>query len=149
MTYSIADIHEAWQNWKHNPVCKLSESELVRYLERFGDIEQSHDGGASWSTLPWKMKLSSQILRRFTNADWPPSIDCFGWYDGQIAIAWHDTGSDSEMHIGKYLAIFDEEKNAWKFKFLGFFNLEDGVHQTWFENIGFDALNRMHPLLAL
>lgn len=149
MTNRIDEIHEAWLNWKHNPICKQSDTEWARYQESFADMEHSKDGGESWSKLPWNMKLFSRVLCRLAQADWPPKLDCFGWYNGKIAIAWHDTSTDSEMHIGKYLAIFDQDAKAWEFKHMGFYNLEDGVHQTWFENIGFGVLNRMRPLLKL
>lgn len=43
------------------------------------------------------------------------------------------------MYIAKYLAIFDLKKRVWKFKHLGFFNLEDGFWETWFDE------NLLHP----
>jgi hypothetical protein len=51
------------------------------------------------------------------------------------------------MHIGKYLAVFDQDRQVWDFKHKGYFNLEDGSSQTWFEDIGFSVLNRLRPVL--
>lgn len=141
------DKYEAWFSWKHDPICRLSEIEQIRYLRQLGDMELSIDGGGSWITLPWTMDLPSRLLLWLARTHWPPYIDCFGLYEGDIAIAWHNTSTEEEMYIGKYLARLDRDKQAWKFKNMGYFNLEDGESQTWFEHIGFSTLNRLRSVL--
>lgn len=84
------------------------------------------------------MTLISRIKRRLCRANWPPFIACFGWYNGNVAVAWNSL-EETEMYIAKYLAIFDLKKRVWKFKHLGFFNLEDGFWETWFDE------NLLHP----
>lgn len=144
MTDRMEEIHNAQLNWEHDPICRISDTDTVRYTGIHADVEQSRDGGVSWSRLPWKLSFASRILRWLSQSEWPPFIECFGSYQGQIAIAWH-ANTESEMNIGKYLAVFDQSAQTWKIRYLGFYNLEDGVQLTWFENIGFDAFNRMRP----
>lgn len=132
---------EAYLSWKHNPICKRTHDEWIRYEERV--IESTFDGGHTWNALPWEMDFLSRIKRSLHRADWPPVIDCFGWFNGCIAIAWH-WGDDSEMYIGKHLALFNKESQKWSYKYMGYFHLGDGTDcDAWFENLGFEPFNRV------
>lgn len=137
---------EAYLNWKHDPICKRNHSEWLRYekLTVGSSIEHTLDGGVTWHKFPWKMNILGHIDRVLHRAEWPPFIACFGWYDGRIAIAWNSL-DESEIFIGKFLALFDQKRQCWTFQYLGYFDLEDGVLGTWFENIGFEIFNRTKP----
>lgn len=141
------DKIDSWLTWKHDPICKLSKTEWIRYQDRFGDIEHSSDGGQTWKRLPWTIGRANRILLWIARETWPPFIDCFGFYEGKVAIAWHSTSSEDELHVAKFIATFDERQQRWKSRYKGFYALGDAGAQTWFEGIGFTVLNPMKPAL--
>jgi hypothetical protein len=129
--------------WTYDPICKRNATEWIRFAD--GAISCTFDSGTSWHPLPWRMAALSQIKRIVHRAAWPPPLDCFGWHRGQIAVAWHYQGEE-DFKIGKYLALYDEKKQYWSFKFLGTLEQADHTLFHWFESVGFDTFNRVRQL---
>lgn len=133
--------------WRHDPICKLSETEWIRYQDRFGNVEHSRDNGETWRTLPWTISRANRILLRLAREKWPPHINGFGFYKGNVAIAWHNVMSEDEVNIAKHIATFDDHELCWRLKYMGLCNLEEAMAQVWVEEIGFTVFNRMSPVL--
>lgn len=127
--------------FKYDPICKRTQNEWLRYENKV--LSYSCDGGATWEVLSSKLGIFSRFLIAFKGVSWTPFIDCFGWRGGKIAIAWHDLEDEDEVNIGKFIALYDHEKECWSIKFMGVFALSDGVQFNWFESVGFEIFNRI------
>ena len=72
-------------SYNFDQICERNNGELIHYKR--DQIFYSDDHRKSWKKLPWKLSVLGKLL--IWRQDWPPFIDCFGWRNGAITIAWH------------------------------------------------------------
>ncbi len=128
-------------NYNFDQICARNNGELIHYKNNL--IFYSDNNGDSWEELPWKLSVFGKLL--VWRSGWPPFIDCFGWRNGAITIAWHDV-TEEEIRIGKYCASYDMNTKKWKPKVMGTFDLAESVEFTWFEDVGFEVFSRIRQL---
>ena len=130
--------------WVFRSICKRDALEWVMLDNRV--LSYTRDGGATWRPIPWRMTVPGHLKRILHRAAWPPPLDCFGWYRGEVAVAWHYQGEEDFM-IGKYMAIFSARKLRWEFRFVGTLAHADDTLFTWYESLGFETYNRLRQLV--